>query len=323
MDTEKFPHRIAHRATVLALGLIGCCIAACDAPDPSRDTPTSGRLIVFVDETYAPLIQTLADSFVQKVGTARIEVRAGSARSMVQAYLDAQFIDSTSRDTGATTALIVGRELFADEQKAFAQPDWVLKRYELGWDGIAVVVPSTTPMRYTMVDRLKKGLSSKTPPPDVLDSGVQIQPMRWLATDQNSSTLSVIKTRLTGDSDIVAPTRYFTTSDSVVQAVVEGQGVGLVSWFATRRDSARIKTVAVGFQDSLGFAHNPTRVHPTTLVTGAYPMKQPLVGLALAPERSLAIGFLAWLSRSEDAQYFIARTGGLQPAVKMRLVLPE
>ncbi len=306
----------------LGVSLLTAAIG-CSGPDPSASTPTSGRLIVFADETYAPLVEVLADSFMVKMDASTIEVRRGSARAMVQAFLDAQFVDSTSRDTGATTALVIGRGLLPDEEKAAQGLQDELKRYELAWDGIAVIVPAGTTIRYTMIDRLRKGLTSPTPPADILDSGSRIEPMRFLVTDQNSSTLPVLKGLLGLDSDIVAPARYFSTSDSAVKGAAMGEGVGLVSWFVAHRDSARLRMVAVGRIDSLGFVRNPSYVHPTTLVTESYPLKQPLMGFTMAPERSLAVGFLAWMSRSQDAQYYIARTGGLQPAVKMRLVLPE
>lgn len=314
--------------TYICRGIAGLILAitlvtGCHGPDPSVSTPTSGRLVVFVDETYAHLIATLADSFMAKMKASKIEVRPGPARMMVQSFLDAQFIDSTSRDTGATFALIIGRPLLPDERKAMAQVGAELREYPFAWDGIAVAMPIGTSVRYTFLRRLRDGLKRKSATLNTLDSTVSAEPIRWIVTDQNSSTLPVVKSLLLSDSDIVAPVRYFATSDSVVAAVASGEGVGLVSWYAARRDSARVKTIPVGRIDSLGFMHNPTRVHPTTLVTDAYPLKQPLSGFTFSTERSLAVGFLAWLTRSQDAQYFIARSAGLQPSVKMRLILPE
>lgn len=312
---------------LLALGLAFTILSGgCGGPDPNVDTPTSGRLIAFVDETYAPLIKTLADSFMTKMQASKIEVRTGPARTMVQAFLDAQFIDSTSRDKGAAFTLIIGRPLLPDEAKALKQIEIggvSLKEYPIAWDGLALAAPIGTPIRYTFVGSIRKALAHKGVSWTTLDSLAPATPLQWLVTDQNSSTLPVLKGLFLADSDITAPARYFATSDSVVAAVAKGEGIGLVSWYAAHRDSTRVTTLAVGRIDSLGFLRNPTRVHPTTLVTDAYPLKQPLIGFTFSTERSLAVGFLAWLTRSEDAQYFIARTGGLQPSVKMRLVLPE
>lgn len=321
----RIPGINTRRLAVLVCLLL-LSFAGCDGPDPSVDTPTSGRLVAFVDETYAPLIATLADSFMTKMQASRIEVRTGPARMMVQAFLDAQFTDSASRDSGASFTLIIGRPLLPDEAKALTQigsGGSGLKEYPFAWDGIALAAPAGTAIRYTLVDRIRTALARKDATLSLLDSLAPATPLRWLVTDQNSSTLPVIKGLLLTDSNITAPARYFTTSDSVVAAVANGEGVGLVSWYAAHRDSAHVTTLAVGRIDSLGFLRNPTRVHPTTLVTDAYPLKQPLTGFTFSTERSLAVGFLAWLTRSQDAQYFIARSGGLQPSVKMRLVLPE
>ena len=47
------------------------------------------------------------------------------------------------------------------------------------------------------------------------------------------------------------------------------------------------------------------------------------MGYTLAGTRSLAVGFLAWLSKGQDAQYYMANHG-LQPEnVKIRIVIPD
>src|SRR6185295_2393919 len=84
-----------------------------------------------------------------------------------------------------------------------------------------------------------------------------------------------------------------------------GNGVALMGWWAAHRDSARLRALRIGFTDSTGSFNPPTRVHPTSLVTGIYPLKQPLVGYTFSLTNSLAVGFLAWLAKSQDAQYFL------------------
>ena len=113
------------------------------------------------------------------------------------------------------------------------------------------------------------------------------------------------------------------TRDSLLDAVASGEGVGLLGWTTAHRDSARLRTLAVGFVDSTGTWHPPAPVHPTMLVTGAYPLKQPLVGYTFSSNNSLAVGFLAWLAKSQDAQYYLANHGMQPENVKIRIVMPE
>jgi hypothetical protein len=296
----------------------------CDLPDPKANTSTTGRLVLFTDEIYAPLLTALADTFMRQRPDAHVEVRRGSAREMVQKFLDFQFIDSTSRDTGAVAALIIGRQFLSDEETKVSEGKFDKKEYPLGFDGIAVAIPVASPMKYTMVDGLRRSLQRLNPAGGMLDStGSSGQANRFLLPDQNSSTYQVVRRLLLGDKDIVAPARYFSSSDSVVDRVAAGDGIGIVSWYASRRDTQRVRTLAVGFIDSAGLLHNPVYVHPTSLVRDAYILKQPLTGYTFALDRSLAVGFLAWMARSNDAQNYLAFKGGLQPVIRMRLILPE
>jgi hypothetical protein len=89
------------------------------------------------------------------------------------------------------------------------------------------------------------------------------------------------------------------------------------------RDSTRVRPLNLGFTDSTGTFHPPVRVHPTSLVTDAYPLKQPLVSYTFALTNSLATGFLAWLSRSQDAQYYLAYHNMQPENVRLQLVESE
>lgn len=297
--------------------------AGCEAPNPDSNTPTSGRLVVFVDEMYAPMIRTLADTFMLRSRqNAKVVVQAVPARMAVQELFDHVERDGSRLDTATTYAIVIGRELLPDEKDAATKGGLDMKEYIIAYDGLAVAVPSSSSIRYTTLENLRRALASPTPVLSMLDSTVAGEPLRFILPDQNSSTYPAVRALL-GDSAITAPARYFSTGDSVLGAVAAGEGIGLIGWIPAHNDSARVKTLALGFIDSLGGIHPPAIVHPTSLVTGAYPIKQTFTGYTFASVRSLASGFLAWLSNSQDAQYYMANHG-LQPEnVKIRIVLPE
>ncbi len=321
--TDYFGVRLHWLLCCLTVSLMFAAVG-CDVPDPKANTSTTGRLVLFADEIYAPLLKALVDTFMLQRPDAHVEVRTGSAREMVQKFLDFQFIDSTSRDTGAVAALVIGRQLLVDEEAKFKEGRFDKKEYTLGYDGLAVAVATASPMKYTMVEGLRQTLRTLNPARGMLDSaGGSGEGKRFLLPDQNSSTYHVVRRLLLGDTDIAAPARYFSSSDSVIDRVASGDGIGIVSWYASRRDTQRVRTLAVGFIDSLGLLHNPVFVHPTSLVRDAYMLKQPLVGYTVALDRSLAVGFLAWMARSNQAQNYLAFKGGLQPVIRMRLILSE
>ncbi len=308
-------------AILLMLALIAA--AGCEPPDPNQNTSTSGRLVVYVDEIYAPMFRVLADSFMAKSPNAKIEIHEAPARMVMQDLFDAAARDTNRTDTGTASAAIIGRMLLPDEEQAIIAAGFDSKEYVLAYDGLAVVVPVSSSIRSSTVERLQQALSSRAPAFSALDSTASGEPLRFILPDQNSSVYVLARRLLLNDSNIAAPARYLGTGDSVLSAVAGGDGIGLIGWLAAHRDSTRLRTLPLGFIDSTGGVHPPAGIHPTSLVTGAYPLKQPIVGYTFGLNRSLAVGFLAWLARGQDAQFYMGHQG-LQPEnTKIRIVLPE
>lgn len=308
---------------LLALVALSLGAAGCEPPNPDANTSTSGKLVVYVDEIYAPMFRVLADSFMTKSPNAKIEVRSATARMVMQNLFDAAARDTAVTDTGTVTAAIVGRMLLPDEQGAIASAGFDSKEYLLAYDGLALVVPVSSPLRYSTLEQLRSALRSSAPTLSVLDSAAPQEPLRFLFPDQNSSVYAVVRLLLLNDSNVAAPARYLGTGDSVLNSVAAGEGVGVMGWLAAHRDSSRLRTLPLGYIDSTGGIHPPVAIHPTSLVTGAYPLKQPIVGYTFASSRSLAVGFLAWLARGQDAQFYMGHQG-LQPEnARIRIVLPE
>lgn len=310
-------HRVLVALAVTAL------LAGCEPPDPNANTPTTGRLILFVDEMYAPLISALRDTFALRSPNARIEIHAVPARVAIEEMLRADVGTQVRRDTTATVAAVIGRRLIADEEVAARQTGDELNTYVIAYDGLVAAVAVDSPMRQTTLERLRNALKSPPGYPLSIDSVAGSGTTQFLVPNQYSSTFMVVRGELLGDANIAAPVRYFATSDSVADLAAAGEGIALLGWYRVNRDSARLRPLLMGHNDPRGRYIPPVRVHPSTLVTGTYPLRQPIVGFTLAPMNSLANGFLTWLARSQDAQYFLVYRG-LQPEnVKLDLVVQD
>ena len=296
--------------------------AGCGEYDPKQNTPTSGRLIVFVDEAYAPLVRALADTFLTRTN-ASIEVRAVNPRQALQEMIDSYLADTLRSDTATSVVAIIGRRLLPDEQKVIVGGGLEPKEYIIGYDGLAVAVPVGSPLQETTVERLTAALRSPAPTLASLDTTAPAEPLRLVLPDQNSSSLLVLRSTLLGDSSVTAQTKYVSTVDSALAAVAAGEGVTLIGWYAAHRDSARVRTLRLGSVDSTGAPRSPVRVHPASLVMGSYPLKQPIVGYTFSSVNSLAIGFLASVARGGPAQRFIVDQGLQGENIRMRLVTSE
>lgn len=292
---------------------------ACDAPDPNVNRPTSGRLILFVDEMYVPLVSALADSFMVLSPNAKIDIQPAPARMAVEQLINTQIANARGSDTTASVAAILGRRLIADEVAAIDKSRLELREYLIGHDGLAFVVPGDSPLRSTDLSWLRNTMSSPNARFSQIDSIGGDAPVRFLVPDQNSSTFMVLRRSILGDSNIAAPARYFQTGDSVVDAVAAGEGIGVIGWYAALRDTGRVRALRVGYTDSTGKYSAPVGINAATLVTMTYPVKQPLIGYTMALNNSLATGFLAWISLSGTPQRYITEQGLQAQNIKYRL----
>ena len=298
----------------LAALLAVLAFAGCETSPPGTSRLTSGRLVVAVDEAYAPLFRTLADSFMARTPNAKIEIQAMSPRMAVQYLLDHY------NDTTASFAAIVGRRFLPDESAAIAKAGLQPRHYSIAYDGLAVVVPTDSPLKQTTREALVAALRSPSPTTKQLDSATAANPLSFVLPDQNSSAFALLRTLLVPDSIVKASAHYVVSPDSVNTLVADGKGVGVVGWYAAHRDSVRLRTLYMGYTDSLGRHHTPARVHPSSLVTDVYPLKQPIVGYTFADPKSVANGFLIAVSKGRESQRYIVEQGLQAENVKLQLV---
>lgn len=302
-------------------GVVGLSVmlslGGCESSPPGTSRLTSGRLVVAVDEAYAPLFRTLADSFMARTPNAKVEIQAMSPRMAVQYLLDHY------NDTTASFAAILGRRFLPDESAAIAKATLRPREYAIAYDGLAVVVPAASPLKQTTREYLTAALQTSSPTAKQLDSTAAADRLTFVLPDQNSSAFALVRSLLPQDATVMAPAHYVSSADSVNSVVADGKGVGVVGWYVAHRDSVRLRTLYMGYTDSLGRRHTPARIHPSSLVTDVYPLKQPIVGYTFADAKSVANGFLIAISKGRDSQRYIVEQGLQAENVKLQLVTPE
>lgn len=302
---ESIVMKFAQVLSVLSfLVLIGC-----ESYDANRSTATSGRLLVLVDEMYEPLIREFADTFMLRSPAASITIQPIHARAAVQELINRHLADTATGDTSTTLAIIIGRELLDDERAIITERglDMELKEIPIGYDGLAVVVPDESPLKETTVERLRRALTTQGRTAESLQDGAGGTSLRFVLPDPNSSSYALVRSELLDTAEPAAPVAFRRTSDSVLNAVAAGEGISVMSWYRAHLDSARVRTLNLGFTDSTGLIHNPVPVHPSSLAMDLYPLKLRIVGFTFARVNSTANGFLTWLAQS--AQQELVRRG--------------
>ena len=97
-------------------------LSGCEPHDRNKNSPTSGRLLLYVDEMYAELIRPLADSFTTSYAPdMSIDIKRLQARDAVEELINQHVTDTLSSDTLAAVGIIIGRELLEDERAIIAE----------------------------------------------------------------------------------------------------------------------------------------------------------------------------------------------------------
>ena len=308
--------------TLLLLLFASLILSSCGNDARQANSPTSGQLILFVEEGYAPLFARFAKQFEERVGKATIEVRPVTARNGVEELINTFLADTAKTDTSVAYALIIARHLLEDEQNLIASRklDANLKKEPIAYDALALGVAESSPIEEATVQGIRASLMLPNPSGNDLIPGGPTTSIRFLFSSPNSSSYSYVRDSLLADSNQpVAPFESFENRDEMRKKVANGQGVVIDGWYLISDSTGKIRTLRVGNADG----RPPVRVHTTSLVMGLYPMKLPLIGYTLGPTNALGYGFLKWVAHSQDPQQELAMIGFEPENVRFELTRDE
>ena len=302
------------RSLILGTLLLPLLVIACGEHNPRTNTPTSGRMVLFVEAPYAPLFTRFAEQFGTRVGSATIEVRPVSARAGVEALINGYLADTAHPDTAVSYGLIIARRLLDDEQKLLVDRgiDNLLKETLIAYDALALGVANDSPIEEATVEGLRSALALADPNGNDLIAGGPTTSVRFHFPSPNSSSYAYVRDSLLSDSASPrAPAIWHDDPAAMLAAVTAGQGIAIDGWYTLSDSTDGIKTLRIGGGSSEGDGR-PVRAHTTSLVMKLYPMKLPIVGYTLGATSSLGYGFLRWVGLSEGPQRELA-TIGLEP----------
>ncbi|WP_191906421.1 PstS family phosphate ABC transporter substrate-binding protein [Hymenobacter baengnokdamensis] len=145
------------RAILGALLLTSCLLPACH-PDRSAgtsedatDTPTSGHVGISVDETFAPVMESQVDTFQKLYVDAHLKVTYQPE--------DSVFLDLLN---DKVKAIVVSRELNADEKKELDKQNMLPRATKVGIDGLAIILHPSNPDTLLTVAQLRSIFSGQT-----------------------------------------------------------------------------------------------------------------------------------------------------------------
>ena len=145
--------RIFLSALLLAAGLLPACHrkgGGSDAEEPT-DTPTSGRVSISVDETFAPILESQVDTFQKLYPDAHVKASYQPEDSVMLNLLNDK-----------VKLAILSRDLTAKEKAELDKQTMVPKVTKIGTDGLAIILHPSNPDSLLTMAQLRSIFSGQT-----------------------------------------------------------------------------------------------------------------------------------------------------------------
>jgi phosphate transport system substrate-binding protein len=144
------------RVTLGMLAVAASLLTACNkkgssSAEEATDTPTSGRVSISVDETFAPILEAQVDTFQKLYTEAHIKTTYQPEDSVMLDFLNDK-----------VKLAVISRELNADEKAELIKQNMLPHATKIGIDGLAVIIHPSNPDSLLTITQLRSIFSGQT-----------------------------------------------------------------------------------------------------------------------------------------------------------------
>jgi phosphate transport system substrate-binding protein len=179
------------RAILGMLALAASLLPACNrkgassAEEEATDTPTSGRVAISVDETFAPILEAQVDTFQKLYTDAHIKTTYQPEDSVMLDLLNDK-----------VKLAVISRELNADEKAELIKQNMLPHATKIGIDGLAVILHPSNPDSLLTLTQLRSIFSGKTTAWKQVSGQSKLSDVSVVFDANRSSTLRFVRDSL-------------------------------------------------------------------------------------------------------------------------------
>lgn len=274
------------------------------------DTPTSGSITIYVDETLQPIIESEIKVFEASYQDTRIHAVYTS---------EVEALEALKKDS--CRLILITRKLISNEKDAFEQRGFYTRDVLFAKDGIAMITHKDNPDTMITIQTLRDILCGKITRWKQIDPASKLHNIRVIFDNPHSSNArflidSVCKTCELSDN--IAAMDKNTEVISYVAHEPNALGIVGVNWLIKKDDTTssfmqKINVMRLTRSSEATF-ENTCQPYRYYLFTKEYPLIRNLYAITDEPRSGLSDGFLAFLC-SQRGQMIIYK-GGLLPATQ-------
>jgi phosphate transport system substrate-binding protein len=301
---------------ILFLSIILLLVSCHTKTNKKQDTPTSGRIMIAVDETLEPIISNEINVFESIYITAGIIAKPCPENEAFNLLLK-----------DSVRMIIATRKLHDDENKYFKSKQIFPKEVKIAVDGIALIVNNINTDTMLTTTEIRKIMIGETDHWKKQNPASKFGNIKVVFDNPNSSTADYAIREICGNkalsSDLSAKNNNLEVID-FVSKTPNALGIIGVSWVSNHRDSIcmgfleKIRIVAVSTENEAN-ENNSFQPYQAYLATGEYPYKRDIYAIVTDPRTGLCAGFTSFIA-SDRGQRIILKSGILPASQPVRLV---
>jgi phosphate transport system substrate-binding protein len=306
------------RAAGTLLLLSGLLATGCKQGNPAdRDTPTSGRLSISVDETFEPIVRAQIDTFQKLYQSATVTAAYRPEEAVMQDLL-----------ANKVRAVIVSRQLTEAEKANFKKQTITPRVTKIATDGLAIIVHPSNP-----------------------DSLLTMKQLRAIFTGQTQNWAQVSGKKGLGDINVVFDANRSSTTRYVQDSVTQGtpltkrvfaaksnpellnyvathpDAIGVVgaNWISDRDDSSvqsflrKVRVVGISALDTPKSPDDYVQPYQAYLALKTYPLRRELYVINREARTGLGSGFASFVAGTKG-QLIILKSGLMPATGQTRIV---
>ena len=305
------------KSTSLLL-LLFLCLGSCRffKGDPYRNTPTTGRSAITVDETFRPIIESELDVFKSVYGYTELKANFVPENEAFNQLLK-----------GDVELIVASRPLTKDEITVLNQKKIYPRQTKIATDAIALIVSPASPDTLITISQIKDILTGKLKEWNQINPSSATGKIKVVFDNPQSGIVKYLVDSICGGKIDTTNVFALEFNRDVIEYTSTHPGVlGFIggSWISNSSDSLhlsfhkKIKVVSVS-ESARPDIDNSYKPYQAYLVDRIYPLTRDIFIINAEPRNGLVTGFSSFVA-GDKGQRIILKSGVLPAIAPTRVI---
>lgn len=291
---------------VLSIVLISC-ESSDKQSDSTMESPLRGSDTLYCDESIFTCVDNAMPIYQKAFPDAHITLFPKNARlSMAELFSE------------KTKSIIVARNYLSDEDSLLKQSGNSFQKIHIANDGLVFFVSKDFPIDTLNINQLTEYISGKNRLSFYFPK-INSEPLLLIPGAQSSEYANAISffPQLSKTAKDIA--KFNDSKDSIVFEVLKGKSIGL-GYLSYIQKNPLLKSLRIGFIDSLGNRIPPQIVHQGFIIQKKYPFGIPIIAYLREKRQNLPWGFATFMEKDPNIQKVLLDCGLIPVFAKYNLI---